>query len=236
MARQILSNLFDCSRCGLKNAPGATHCASCGNALGAGPGPSHPPASTHQPAAVQRPVPTAVVKPSAPAVPRRSPAEWFGWKRLEGTIIHASPQHIGRLQKEWWEIAIKLLFFGTLIVVFGVTALVILITVAVLSLIFSSRSRRSSRPGIIENIATQIASFFILGRIFGPKATIPVADYRVRDGAGVESLIRIEGYLLQGSLAVGDDVTAEGFDHGGTLIFRRGWNRRLNCSIRVKRR
>jgi hypothetical protein len=235
MARQILSNLFDCGRCGLKNSPGATHCASCGNTLGAAPIPSQSPMPAPQPAAVQRPAAGAVTKSSAPAVPRRTPAEWFGWKRLEGTVIHANPQHIGRLQKEWWEIVIKLLFFGTLIVIFGVTALAIMIAVALLSLFFSSRSR-SSRPGIIENIATQIASFFILGRIFGPKASIPVADYRVRDGAGVESLIRIEGYLLQGSLAVGDDVVAEGFDHGGTLVFRRGWNRRLNCSIRVKRR
>jgi hypothetical protein len=235
MARQILSNLFDCGRCGLKNAPGATHCASCGNTLGAAPSPSQsPPVPVPQPAAVQHAATNAVRKSPALVVPRRSPAEWFGWKRLEGTIIHASPQHIGRLQKEWWEIVIKLLFFGTLIVVFGVTALAILITIALLSLIFSSR--RSSRPGFVETIATQIASFFILGRIFGPKATIPVADYRVRDNAGVESLIRIEGYLQQGSLAVGDDVVAEGFDHGGTLVFRRGWNRRLNCAIRVKRR
>lgn len=235
MARTILTSHFDCFRCGLQNAAGSTHCAACGNVLGAGAF-TPPPALPAAPTAVAHAVPMAVaVAASAPA-PSRSFAEWFGWRRLDGTVIHAGLQQMGRLQKEWWEVAVKLMFVAAIFVVFGVTALVILLLFAVLSLAFSRRRSASQRPGFLQNLATQVASFLIVGHLFGPKKSVPVCDYRIRDANGTESLVRVEGHVVQGSLAAGDDVSVEGFDHRGTLILRRGWNRRLQCAIRIERR
>jgi hypothetical protein len=188
------------------------------------------------PIAVASAVPVAVTAAASAPAPSRSFAEWFGWRRLDGKVVHAGLQQMGRLQKEWWEIGVKLMFLAAIFVVFGVTALVILLLLAVLSLTFSRRRPRSQRPGFLESVATQVASFLIVGYLFGSKKTVPVCDYRVRDAHGTESLVRVEGQVVQGSLSIGDDVSVEGFNHGGTLILRRGWNRRLQCAIRVRRR
>lgn len=232
MARTILTTHFDCSRCGLQNAPGSTHCAACGNALGTGAS-TPPPAA---PAALAHAAPMAVAVAASALAPSRSFAEWFGWRRIDGTVIHAGLQQMGHLQKEWWEIAVKLVFVAAIFIVFGVTALAIVLLLAVLSLIFSRRRSASQRPGFIQNLATQVASVLIVGHLFGPKKHVPVCDYRIRDPNGTESLVRVEGHVVQGSLAAGDDVSVEGFDHRGTLILRRGWNRRLQCAIRIERR
>lgn len=141
---------------------------------------------------------------------------------------------MGRLQKEWWEIAVKLLVVGAIILVLGAAALVVLLLLAVLSLLVSRR--RSERPGFLETVAAQVASLLIVGRLFAPKRSVPVCDYRLRDASGTEWLVRIEGRIVSGSLAAGDDVAVEGFDHRGTLVVRRGWNRRLQCAIGIDRR
>ena len=68
----------------------------------------------------------------------------------------------------------------------------------------------------------------------GPRADIPVRDIRLRDPAGQEHLVRIKGDLLSGSVAVGDDIDAGGYDRHGTLMFRRGMNKRIGTAIRVR--
>lgn len=143
---------------------------------------------------------------------------------------------MGRLQKEWWEITVKLMFIVAVLVFFGIAAVVILLLLVVLSLIFSRRRSRSQRTGFLEGVATHVASFLIIGHLFGSKNNVPVREYRIRHANGSESLMRIEGHIVQGSLAAGDDVSVEGFNHRGTLILRRGWNRRLQCAIRIERR
>lgn len=184
--------------------------------------------------------PAAIVsKSNTPAAQQWSLGQLFGWKRLDGTVIYAGMQQMGRMQREWWETALKLVFMATLVIVFGTTALVILIGLAVLSLIWSvvfpQRSQTQQRQGFFSGLMSQVASYFIFSRLFGPAASTPVCDYRLRDHNGTESLVRIEGYVRQGALGIGDDVIAEGFIHRGTLVLRRGYNKRLNCAIRVKR-
>ncbi|HYC90052.1 MAG TPA: hypothetical protein VEO54_12630 [Thermoanaerobaculia bacterium] len=185
-------------------------------------------------AAAAAPAAVAVAVPVRATAPRRSLAEWLGWRRLDGTVVHAGLQQMGRLQKEWWEIAWKVCVIATILLFFGIAALAILVIVAVLSLFFARKQR--DRPGFLQNLATQVAAFLIIGRLFGPRKSIPVCDFRIRDANGTESLVRVEGHVIQGAFASGDDVTVEGFNHGGTLVLRRGWNRRLNCAIRVQRR
>lgn len=196
---------------------------------------STPPPLPVSPIVVATAVPTAVAVPASAPAPARSFAEWFGWRRVDGTVIHAGLQYMGRLQKEWWEIALKLMFVAAIFVVFGVTALVILLLLAALSLIFSRRPR-SQRPGFLRDLATHVASFLLVRHLFGPGKTVPVCEYRIRAANGTELLVRVEGHIVHGSLAAGDDVSVEGFNHRGTLILRRGWNRRLQCAIRIERR
>jgi hypothetical protein len=236
--RKILTNQFDCLRCGLQNMLGITHCATCGNLLDPNGASSSVPAATVVPAAIRS---AAVGAPAAVVVavavgataPRPSLAEWLGWRQLDGTVVHTGLQQMGRLQKEWWEIAWKVCVIATILLFFGMAALTILVIAAVLSLFFASKQR--DRPGFLQNLATQVASFLIIGHLFGPRKGVPVCDFRVRDANGNESLVRVEGHVIQGAFAIDDDVTVEGFNHGGTLVLRRGWNRRLNCAIRVRR-
>ena len=237
MPRKILTNQCDCLRCGLQNTPGTAHCAACGNVLDPTAASSPPAAAVSagvRSAAAAASAAVAVAVPLRAAVPERSLAEWLGWRRLDGTVVHIGLQQMGRLQKEWWEIAWKVCVIAAILLFFGLAALAILAIVAVFSLFFAKKRR--DRPGFLQNVAIQIASFLIVGHFFGARIPIPVRDFRVRDANGTESLVRVEGHVIQGAFACGDDVTVEGFNHGGTLVLRRGWNRRLNCAIRVQRR
>jgi len=88
--------------------------------------------------------------------------------------------------------------------------------------------------GFIRGIATQFMAFFLTSRLLGQRPTIPVCDYRVRDSKGDEHLVRVEGYVQTGAMSVGDDVLIEGYDRGGTLVLKRGWNKRVRTVIKVK--
>lgn len=232
-----------CWRCQLPN-PGSDPCPACGApASGASSGSPVPQAQAQSIPALSTPpqaaAPAAVTTPTA-VVPARAFSEAFGWKRIDGTVIDKSLQQIGFLRHEWWETTLKLLVIVAAVLVFGVTALAVVLAAAFLSLLVSllmpRRAPRGRPPGFFAGMATQIASFFLFSRLFGPKATVPISEYRIRDAKNDIWLIRVEGYVVQGSFGPGDDVLAEGFEHDGTLFVRRGFNRTLNCSIRVRRR
>lgn len=254
--RQILGSLCTCPRCGLDNAVGSTNCASCGLKL-AGPGQTSPPPSppsspVSRTAALSAIPPSAAVGHAGTSAPSTQPTGWsfaqmFRWRAIDGTVIHVSPSRVGHLTREWWEVTLRLLLFSVLLLTFGVVALAIFIVVFVVTLLFSalgslfeSRNKGgvtiNTGQGFFKGLASQLVSFFFIGKLFGPKATVPVCDYRLRDTDGNEHQVRIEGHVVSGSMTVGDSVLVHGYDHDGTVIARRGWNNRVSSQLSVRRR
>lgn len=252
--RQILGSLCTCPRCGLSNAVGSTHCASCGLLLTSPSQPSPPPSPPSSPvsrtAAVSAtPASVAVAHSAAQST---QPAGWsfaqmFGRRAIDGTVIYVSPSRIGHLTREWWEATLRVLLFSVLLLTFGVVALALFIVVFVVKLLFSALSSLfesqkkggvtiNTGQGFIKGLASQLMSFFFIGRLFGPKPTLPVCDYRLRDTGGNEHQVRIEGHVISGSMTVGDSVLVHGYDHDGTLIARGGWNNRISSQLTIRRR
>lgn len=135
---------------------------------------------------------------------------------------------------------LKLAIFGTLIIAIGTVVLTIVIALFIASLLFSllfSPRATAARVGggFIGSVASQVVGFFLIRQLFRQKTDMQVTNVRVRDRAGVEHLVRIEGYVVGGTVNVGDDVTIEGKDRRGTLIMRRGYNNRMRAQIQVKR-
>jgi hypothetical protein len=252
--RQILGSSWTCTRCGLSNAAGSTHCASCGLAFPAAgqpaPPPSPPSSAVSATAARSVALPAAAVAPSATSTSSTN-ASWslshmFGWRAIDGTVIHVSPSRIGHLTREWWESTLRILLFAVLLITFGLVVLALSLVVLVVKLVFSvlgSFFERQNKGGVTVNtgqgffkgLLSQLMSFFFIGKLFGPKPTIPVCDYRLRDSAGNEHHVRVEGHVVSGSLTVGDSVLVHGFDHEGTLIARGGWNQRVSSQLTVRR-
>jgi hypothetical protein len=94
----------------------------------------------------------------------------------------------------------------------------------------------SGRPGFFSGLASQVSGFFLTGKLFGPKEQVLVRDFRLRDSTGLEHLVRIRGELVAGNLSAGDEVEVEGYNRRGTLMFRKGMNRRTRSEIVVKYR
>jgi len=87
---------------------------------------------------------------------------------------------------------------------------------------------------LVTGVASQIIGFVLTRRLIGGSASVPVRDVRVLDASGQQFLVRLKGHLKSGNLAVGDEVIAKGWMRRGTLLFRRGFNKRINAAIRVK--
>jgi hypothetical protein len=93
-----------------------------------------------------------------------------------------------------------------------------------------------SRPGFLSQVGVRVTSFWLSMRLFGHNGDVMVRDIRVRDVAGRQWLVRIHGILSRGNLNVGDSVTIEGDDRGGTLEFRRGLNHTIQSALVVRSR
>ena len=120
----------------------------------------------------------------------------------------------------------------------GILLLPVILGVVIAGLIigitFSILGIGSSK--FFSGLASQIIGFFLTGKLFGSKEQVPVRDIRLRDDSGQEHLVRIRGELFAGNISVGDEVEVEGFNRRGTLMLRRGLNKRTRAEIRVKRR
>jgi hypothetical protein len=125
---------------------------------------------------------------------------------------------------------------GGILVLLSPVLLGVIIAAIVVSSILSILGFGRGGPGFFSGLASQVIGFFLTSKLLGPKADLPVRDIRLRDGAGNEHLVRIRGDFIAGNVNVGDDVTVEGFNRGGTLIFWHGRNHRTRSDIRVKRR
>lgn len=229
----------------MQNRPGDTHCAACGFSLvgAAAPTPNQSArrSSRHGPAGQPAPVHVATAGRGATGqvanAQSKSLREHFGWRSVDGTVIHVGQAGLVKAPRRWWKLILKLIVVLGAFAVFGTIALTVIAALFVLglftSLLFPRRERRAS-GGFVQSVASQVVGFFLTSRLLGQRPMIPACDYRLRDPNGQEHLIRVEGYLRTGGIAVGDDITAEGMDRHGTLVMQRGWNRRLGTLILVK--
>lgn len=241
---------YKCLRCGLLNPMGSTTCQSCGASLtGAtqptpsGVGPSGP-TRGRSPAPTQpqgtgrgrtpRSQPTAVAVPAtptaAPTSARSSALDPFGWKSIDGRVIHVEPVFMGMPDSRWGLFFLKWAILGLVIYSFGAA----LIMPLALLLAFAWIVARMFRGGFLSAVAVQVTSFMLTRKLLGPTANIPVRDFRVRDSSGEETLVRMKGQLVSGNLTVGDDVTVEGWMRSGMLVFRKGYNSRIRARIQVR--
>jgi hypothetical protein len=228
---------YKCSRCGLANPMGSTHCQACGMSLSTSTKPfppSSPPPKTVGYSGTAGPIATPVRSVPVPV----SVSGWFGWKKIEGQVIHVEPAYMARPDFNWGGFFIKLLIAGFSLLIFGPIALGFIIFFFVLSLLLSILfpMNTSRGPGFLSSVASQVVGFFLTSKLLGPKADIPVRDIRLRDKTGQEHLIRLKGDLISGNINVGDEIEVEGYDRRGTLMLKRGLNKRTRSEIRVKRR
>jgi len=243
---------YKCLRCGLVNPMGLTTCQACGASLtGALPAatkgipPSAHPSrlTTHSTQStpgsqgtLRKPqttsIATAVVSSSlAPGAFRLSALGPFGWKFLDGRVIQVEPLYMGTPDSRWVQFLVKLAILGAAVHFYGALLLVLLVVFAGVAWLVA----KVFRGGFLSAVAVQVTSFMLTRRLLGPVANVPVRDIRLRDGNGQETLVRIKGQLISGSVTVGDDVHVEGWERGGMLLFRRGYNNRIRAAIQVRR-
>jgi hypothetical protein len=141
------------------------------------------------------------------------------------------PLYTGTPDSRWSLFLLKLSVVGAAMYYYGTLLLVLIALVMAIGWLLA----RVFRGGFLSAVAVQVTSFMLTRRLLGPVANVPIRDFRVRTSGGQETLVRMKGQLVSGGLAVGDDVHLEGWERGGTLLFRRGYNNRIRAEIRVKR-
>ena len=224
-----------CPRCGLLNPVGVSVCKACGlprTASSMSPSPGHTsPTSTpaHSPSPLGGGVLGSTSTGGILAIPSIL-GRLLGWTGVKGVVIHVDPPYMARPEFNWPSFLVK----GGLLILFLPVILGAAIGMFAISAILSIFGLRRGGSGFFSNLASQVTGFFLTSKLLGPKADVPVHDARLRDGAGNEHLVRFRGDFVMGNVNVGDDVTVEGFNRGGTLIFHRGYNHRIHSEIRVK--
>ena len=238
---------LNCPHCGSRNGAGATYCLVCGQVfdnkqaslLAQSTGPSSarlPPASNP----MTSPASTSLVSSpvAGPSTQKTSLREYFGWRAIDGTVIHVGPSQLIKAPRHWWKLLVKLVVAVIAVAAFGALALIVIVSLFAFSLLLSWLFPRyeRGRGGFLQSVAGQFVGFFLTSRLLGQKPTVPACDYRLRDSSGNQHLVRVEGYVHAGGMSVGDDVIAEGYDRQGTLVMKQGWNKRLGTLIKVKDR
>jgi len=159
-----------------------------------------------------------------------SAAGLFGWRTLDGRVIQVEPIYMGAADFRWDRLLVKIALLGTAIYFFGVAILAVFAILLVLLWLISKIMPKN----FVSGVAVQVVSFMLTRRLVGPVTNVPIRDIRIRDSANQEFLVRLKGQLISGSISVGDDVVLAGWDRGGTVIFKRGFNKRIRTDIRIK--
>jgi len=154
----------------------------------------------------------------------------LGWKTLDGRAIHIEPTYLATPDPAWDRFVLKLAILGAAVYYSGPALLVTLALVLGFFWLIS----RILPQSLFTGVATQVVSFLLTRRLMGPLASVPVRDVRLRDASGEEYLVRLKGHLISGSVTVGDEIVAEGWERNGMLIFRRGYNKRIRAAIKVR--
>ena len=157
-------------------------------------------------------------------------------RRVQGTVLAAEPPYQIEARPSPIAIVMRVLLFAAGLFIVPLVLIVGLsfrLAKTILMWQFGVRGGASSH-GLGSQLASQLIGYFLMGKLFGQRRLIAVRDIRVRDRAGGEHLVRVEGDIVGGNLSVGDEVIVEGRDHHGTLVFRRGLNLRTNAQIAVR--
>ena len=231
-----VSPTVKCPRCGLLNSAGVTACKACGlprssSSTSASAGHGLPAsAAPHSPGRAGSGMPGPTTSTTTAFATPSILGRLLGWTGVKGVVIHVDPPYMARPEFNWPGFLIK----GGLLILFLPVILGAAIGLFAISAILSIFGLRRGGSGFFSNLASQVTGFFLTSKLLGPKADVPVHDARLRDGAGNEYLVRFRGDFVMGNVNVGDDVSVEGFNRGGTLMFQRGYNHRIHSEIRVK--
>jgi hypothetical protein len=141
-------------------------------------------------------------------------------QQIQGTVIHLDPPYLGKKDRSVWAVLGKLALALALVP--------IVLPLWLLGFMFRGGGPRT---GFLSQVGVRVTSFWLSMRLFGHNGDVMVRDFRVRDGTGRQWLVRMQGILSRGNLNVGDSVTIEGDDHGGTLVFRRGHNHTIRSVL-----
>jgi hypothetical protein len=157
---------------------------------------------------------------------------------LSGTVVNIDPIYMSNPDFRWGLFIIKIIFFGFAILIIGPIVIGVVLGLAIASAMFSSMfsSSHSQGSGFLSNIFGHLFNFLFTRNSFREKELISVRDIRLRDQIGQEHLVRIKGDIVSGNINVGDEIEVTGINKGGTMLFRRGWNKRIKSEIKVKRR
>jgi hypothetical protein len=150
---------------------------------------------------------------------------------MNGRVIQIEPIYMAMPDARWGLFVVKLAIVGGLLYYYAGLLLWSVILLAVVAWLFS----KVFKGGFLSAVAVQVTSFILTRRLVGPVANVPIRDFRLRDSNGNDTLVRMKGQLTSGGVTVGDDVVVEGWERGGMLLFRRGYNNRIRAAIRVKR-
>jgi hypothetical protein len=139
--------------------------------------------------------------------------------------------YLAQPDRQWGRLLVKLGVLAAGVYYYGPLILIVLAVLLVLAWLLS----KIFPQGLLSGVAIQVISFMLTRRLVGPIANVPVRDVRVRDASGQETLVRVKGQLTSGSISVGDDILAEGWERGGMILFRRGYNKRISADIKIRR-
>jgi len=225
-----------CSRCGLRQKMYSAYCSACGFKFvdfQLNPKVVLPVFSDSKANNEQFPSPSEEqsydITPVMEENSTQKTLAFFGWNKLTGTVIAIEPPYFVTLQKGLFLIFLK--------IAFGILFLPILLGVlaAIMIMQMLSPFSRNRRYGHSSSLSSHIVGFFLTQQLIRPKEQISVRDIRLRDKSGQEHLVRIQGQLVNGNMIVGDEVEVEGFNRRGTLMVRRGFNKRTRSEIRIRR-
>jgi hypothetical protein len=157
----------------------------------------------------------------------------LGYRKLSGVIIAVEQPYMVKHEINWAFVVLKVILTFILFP-FIISLLIFSVIAPVMFSLFLGK--HGNHPGFFSNIASQVVGFFLTQKLLGPKDLVPVRDIRLRDINGQEHLIRFRGELIAGNLNVGDNVEVEGYNRRGTLMFRRGFNKRTRSEILISYR
>lgn len=248
-----------CPRCGLRVSGAVEYCPACGQELERSkktppkspqfdldslpplpePSPRSPfPNSSNKNRSSNTPLPAPTQKgeTSPNTLPKRDSdfniQSIFGWRTITGTVIAVEPPYMTKPQYNWVGALLKL-SIGLMLLPFLLGMALFAFAWSIWWSIFFPR-RGGSGGGFGSNMASQLLSYFLMGKLFGHKDMVPVRDVRLRGPDGNEHLIRIQGDLVTGNVNVGDVIQVQGPSRGGTIFLRRGFNQRTNSVISAK--
>ena len=217
---------MQCQRCRSNNRPGAIFCGACGLSLSTSTG-----TGSGKAVAISGVAQLAGSPAKAGQLPWPS---WFGGHQssVDGVVVQIDPTYNTPAVTNWPRRLIVAVVLSPLLLVALVSSLIVRLFWRMV--VPGGRRSLASPRGFFGGIMSQVVGFALTKHLLGEQPDMPVRDVRVRDASGSDHLVRIEGHLLSGNVAVGDTVSVTGVLRHGTTVLRWGYNHRTKSEIRVK--